>query len=64
MIVFNKYPETKPRNGQDVIWVWSAAGQLVTGDFHKDKPRDASKNYDVIDKVLPSHWINWPYNWP
>lgn len=47
----------KPNDGQDVIWIWYSAGQVVAGDFYEGKPRDASRNYEVIVDNLPSHWI-------
>lgn len=50
----------KPDHGQDVIWIWYSAGQVVAGDFYEGKPRDASRNYEVIVDNLPSHWMEWP----
>lgn len=61
---FNKYPETKPSEGEDVLWVWDMAGLVISGDFANGAPRDANDYYKRIEGVQPSHWVKFPTNWP
>jgi len=61
---FKEYPKLKPRAGQCVLWAWAFAGQITAGDFYQGKPRDAAKNYEPISGIQPSHWCEWPLNWP
>jgi len=55
--------DTYPKDGEDVIWIWAAAGQLTAGDYFRGAPRDAAANYAKIE-TPPTHWMPWPSNWP
>lgn len=61
---FHKFDQERPKAGQNVLWVWSKAGQITAGDFYKNRPRDAACNYDFCDDVPPDYWCDWPINWP
>lgn len=55
--------QNKPKDGENVVWIWDTAGQITAGDYHKGQPRDAAKNYDPITSK-PTHWMPWPDDWP
>jgi hypothetical protein len=65
---FFPYPDKRPTDGENVLWVWSEAGQICAGDYLQQGgvgvARDASRNYETITEVLPTHWCRWPVNWP
>lgn len=55
---------SEPDEGQHVIWIWAAAGQLTAGDYSQGVCRDAARSYEIIRDTQPSHWMPWPNNWP
>jgi hypothetical protein len=38
----------KPKSGEHVLWIWADAGQVTVGDYYGGRPRDASKNYELV----------------
>ena len=52
--------DKKPDEGQLVIWIWAAAGQVSAGDISHGKIRDASRNYAEVSDNLPTHWMPFP----
>lgn len=50
-----------PKSGEEVIWIWQAAGQISNGDYFRGQAREGSLY--LVCETQPSHWMPWPLNW-
>lgn len=69
VIQFNPYPKVKPRNRQNVVWIWSRAGHLETGYYfnsnaYSNEKGKILKSTKTIFRVLPDYWFDMDNFWP
>ena len=61
---FNSYPATKPPEGKAIFWVWAQAGKICIGDLWNNRQRDAGGLDALCGNLSPTHWVEFPKNWP
>ena len=65
MILCRKYPETKPEDGEEVIWLWDVLKRAKTGGCSGGFPvlhgAVITPPFGHLLHGMPTHWIKWPF---